>query len=61
MKTLPHKGDKKMSLLTIAIVNAVLAGAILGALAVVAWLPFLLDRSESSAAVATPESVPLAA
>jgi hypothetical protein len=50
-----------MSLLTIAVVNAVLAGAILGALAVVSWLPFVFDRSDSSVAGTPAESVPLAA
>jgi hypothetical protein len=53
--------SKKMSLLTIAVVNAVLAGAILGALAVVSWLPFVFDRSDSSVAGTPAESVPLAA
>jgi hypothetical protein len=53
--------SKIMSLLTVLVVNAVLAGAILVGLAVVSWLPFGLDRSESSDATAQTESVPLAA
>jgi hypothetical protein len=56
----PHQ-EQMMSLFTLAVANAALAGAILGALALVLWLPYLLARFESSATVAAPDSVPLAA
>jgi hypothetical protein len=52
---------KQMSLLTIAIVNAVLAVAAVGALTAISRIPFRLDASKSTARFPLREPVALAA